>query len=397
MNGRSYNGNPRSPDSLHYVDPSGFLNAYQQIFMEYIYVTAKFILGGEVIQFYDSDRRFPAWGFGGKVPNGSVSHCFNLNGSPSEFEVEGVDGIMAAYLSALHNIDLSGPTLFGQDGVLSDLQETINSLVRVSDLPLSILIVGVGNADFKAVEILDASHRLESKSGRIETRYIVQFVLMREVHGKSKKFLAVSQRWPCFYMVLLVVRKPALIYGKIPYYSMPPTRNAEEPSEVKVVTKLGKEFNVDEVYGAESSCIGSLKSVNDFNPVEVPSSCPLNFDMTILEDNEPPQGPIEGMDDQTMESGEEKVIVKEKSAKSKQNEKLYAEEGMLNSKLKKAEKKRRKKESKSSAMEHDGNEDYDFKVDYVKDSAMEIGNEDIADESSKNRFALPEGVELDNE
>lgn len=42
---------------------------------------------GEVIQFYDSDRRFPAWGFGGKIPNGSVSHCFNLNGSPSEFEV----------------------------------------------------------------------------------------------------------------------------------------------------------------------------------------------------------------------------------------------------------------------------------------------------------------------
>ncbi|KAL8489842.1 hypothetical protein ACS0TY_025646 [Phlomoides rotata] len=185
--------------------------------------------------------------------------------------------------------------------------------------------------------------------------------------------------------------------GKIPYYTMPPTRNAEEPSEAKVVTELGKEFNADEVYGAESSFIGSLKSVNDFNPVEVPSSCPLNFDMTILEDNEPPQGPIEGMDDQPMESGEEKAIVKEKSAKSKQNEKLYAEEGMLNSKLKKAEKKRRKKESKSSATEHDGNEDYDFKVDYVKDSAMEIGDEDIADESSKNRFALPEGVEPDNE
>ncbi|KAL8489846.1 hypothetical protein ACS0TY_025650 [Phlomoides rotata] len=163
VNFTGYNGNPRSPDSLHYVDPSGFLNAYQQ--------------------FYDSDRRFPAWGFGGKVPNGSVSHCFNLNGSPSDFEVEGVEGFMAAYLSALHNIDLSGPTLFGQvinkaadiaDGVLSDLQETINSLVRVSDLLLSILIVGVRYADFKAVEILDASHRLESKSGRIETRYIVQ-------------------------------------------------------------------------------------------------------------------------------------------------------------------------------------------------------------------------------
>lgn len=116
-----------------------------------------------------------------------------------------------------------------------------------------------------------------------------------------------------------------------------------------------------------------------------------------MQDNE---GPIEGKcdDDQPMESGEEKAIVKEKSASSRQNEKLYVEEGMLNSKLKKAEKKRRKKESKTSAMEHDGDEDYDFKVDYNRDSAMEIGDEDIAVESSKNRFELPSGVEeLDNE
>ncbi|KAL2236365.1 UNVERIFIED_CONTAM: Guanine nucleotide-binding protein-like NSN1 [Sesamum indicum] len=64
---------------------------------------------------------------------------------------------------------------------------------------------------------------------------------------------------------------------------MPPNRNAEEPSEAKIVTELGKEFNVDEVYGGESSFIGSLKSVNDFNPVEVPSNCPSNFDMMALE------------------------------------------------------------------------------------------------------------------
>ncbi|KAK9292209.1 hypothetical protein L1049_020171 [Liquidambar formosana] len=70
------NGNPRNLDSLHYIDPSGRLNAYQQAIMEV----------GEVIQFYDSDRRFPAWGFGGKTYNGAVSHCFNLNGSASGFE-----------------------------------------------------------------------------------------------------------------------------------------------------------------------------------------------------------------------------------------------------------------------------------------------------------------------
>ncbi|XP_057503332.1 protein BONZAI 3-like [Actinidia eriantha] len=196
------NGNPRSRDSLHYIDPTGRLNAYQQAIMEV----------GEVIQFYDSDRRFPAWGFGGRTYDGSVSHCFNLNGSASGFEVEGIEGIMAAYASALHNVALAGPTLFGQvintaaeiagralscnnskyfvlliitDGVLTDLQETKDALVRASDLPLSVLIVGVGGADFQQMEILDADNgqRLESSTGRIATRDIVQFVPMREVHG----------------------------------------------------------------------------------------------------------------------------------------------------------------------------------------------------------------------
>ncbi|KAG6397365.1 hypothetical protein SASPL_143532 [Salvia splendens] len=196
------NGRPTTLGSLHYIDPSGRLNSYQQAIMEI----------GEVIQFYDSDRRFPAWGFGGITPNGSVSHCFNLNGSPTDFEVEGVEGIMAAYSAALHNVTLSGPTLFGRvidkaadiaghslscnqakyyvlliitDGVVSDLKETINSVVKASDLPLSILIVGVGDADFKDMEILDADNgrRLESTSGRVATRDIVQFVPMREVHA----------------------------------------------------------------------------------------------------------------------------------------------------------------------------------------------------------------------
>nr|CAN74634.1 hypothetical protein VITISV_032757 [Vitis vinifera] len=196
------NGNPRTPDSLHYIDPSGQFNAYQQAIMEV----------GEVIQFYDSDKRFPAWGFGGRTIDGTISHCFNLNGSASGVEVEGVQGIMAAYASALNHVALAGPTLFGQvinnaaeiagqslsyssckyfvlliitDGVLTDLQETKDALVRASDLPLSILIVGVGGADFKQMEILDADdgRRLESSTGRVATRDIVQFVPMREVRG----------------------------------------------------------------------------------------------------------------------------------------------------------------------------------------------------------------------
>lgn len=64
---------------------------------------------------------------------------------------------------------------------------------------------------------------------------------------------------------------------------MPPTRNQGEPDEAKIVSALGKEFNIDEVYSGETSFIGSLKSANDFHPVEVPPNQPINFDENMLE------------------------------------------------------------------------------------------------------------------
>ncbi|CAN4088675.1 unnamed protein product [Withania somnifera] len=196
------NGNARLPDSLHYIDPSGRANAYQRAILDV----------GEVLQFYDSDKRFPAWGFGARPIDGPVSHCFNLNGSSTYCEVEGIQGIMMAYTSALHNVSLAGPTLFGPvitsaahiasqsltnnerkyfvlliitDGVITDLQETKDALVQAADLPLSILIVGVGGADFTEMEMLDADkgERLESTTGRVAVRDIVQFVPLRDVQN----------------------------------------------------------------------------------------------------------------------------------------------------------------------------------------------------------------------
>lgn len=73
------------------------------------------------------------------------------------------------------------------------------------------------------------------------------------------------------------------VIGKIPYYTMPPVRSQVEPSEARIVSELGKEFNVNEVYNGESSFIGSLKSVDDLNPVEVPPNGPLNFDESMQE------------------------------------------------------------------------------------------------------------------
>ncbi|XP_048607590.1 protein BONZAI 1-like isoform X2 [Brassica napus] len=220
------NGNPRLPDSLHYIDPSGHLNAYQRAIVDV----------GEVLQFYDSDKRFPAWGFGARPIDSPVSHCFNLNGSSSYSEVDGIQGIMTSYTSALFNVSLAGPTLFGPvinsaamiasqslaqgsrryyvlliitDGVITDLQETKDALVSASDLPLSMLIVGVGGADFKEMEILDADRgeRLESSSGRVASRDIVQFVALRDVqHGQVSVVQALLAELPSQFLTYMRIR-----------------------------------------------------------------------------------------------------------------------------------------------------------------------------------------------
>lgn len=64
-----------------------------------------------MLEHYDTDRRFPAFGFGAELHSGGVSHCFPLNGQANP-EVAGVAGILQAYRQTLSTVRLSGPTLF---------------------------------------------------------------------------------------------------------------------------------------------------------------------------------------------------------------------------------------------------------------------------------------------
>ena len=62
------------------------------------------------------------------------------------------------------------------DGVINDMEGTKEALCRASVLPLSFVIVGVGNADFSAMRELDGD-RAKLFSGRATAaRDIVQFV-----------------------------------------------------------------------------------------------------------------------------------------------------------------------------------------------------------------------------
>ncbi|KAK1353229.1 guanine nucleotide-binding protein-like NSN1 [Heracleum sosnowskyi] len=183
--------------------------------------------------------------------------------------------------------------------------------------------------------------------------------------------------------------------GKIPYYTMPPTRDAGVPSEAKIITELGKEFNIDEVYGTESF-IGSLKSADDFQPTEMLASGTVTFDEKMAEDAMQSNNVVDQNnvnDDECMAEEDGADVKVAKTASGRQNEKLYATTDVLNTKIRKAEKKRRKKAKKLSAME--AKMESDDIEDFVEDAAMnDVDEEDQSvGNSSKNRFEL--ALELD--
>uniref|UniRef100_A0A3Q2Y3J6 Copine Vb n=1 Tax=Hippocampus comes TaxID=109280 RepID=A0A3Q2Y3J6_HIPCM len=201
------NGNPSQSTSLHYMNPYQ-LNAYA--------MALKAV--GEIIQDYDSDKMFPALGFGAKLPpDGRVSHEFPLNGNMENPYCNGIEGILEAYHQSLKTVQLYGPTNFAPvvnhvaknvtrtkayaasvqdgsqyfvlliitDGVISDMAQTKEAIVNGAKLPMSIIIVGVGQAEFDAMVELDGDDIRVSSRGKLAERDIVQFVPFRDYMDRT--------------------------------------------------------------------------------------------------------------------------------------------------------------------------------------------------------------------
>ncbi|KAM7404635.1 hypothetical protein PAMP_011967 [Pampus punctatissimus] len=252
------NGNPSQSTSLHYMNPYQ-MNAYA--------MALKAV--GEIIQDYDSDKMFPALGFGAKLPpDGRVSHEFPLNGNIENPYCNGMEGILDAYHQSLKTVQLYGPTNFAPvvnhvaryaaavqdgsqyfvlliitDGVISDMAQTKEAIVnilsaalrcsarifcfqlrpltsqfapgyssicppskglndllylafrlcpgemnqkeRAAKLPMSIIIVGVGQAEFDAMVELDGDDIRISSRGKLAERDIVQFVPFRDYMDRT--------------------------------------------------------------------------------------------------------------------------------------------------------------------------------------------------------------------
>ncbi|XP_033110613.1 copine-8-like [Anneissia japonica] len=203
------NGNPTSSNSLHFLDPyrpNHYAQAIQSV--------------GEIVQDYDTDKLFPVLGFGAKIPpNGQVSHEFPVNFNSQNPFCAGIQGIMNAYQNCIRQVQLYGPTNFSPvinhvakfaaayhdgsnyfilliitDGVISDMDLTKDAIIRASGLPMSIIIIGVGPAEFDAMEELDADKGPLQNHGKVAQRDIVQFVPFREyIGGVASGNLLLSQ------------------------------------------------------------------------------------------------------------------------------------------------------------------------------------------------------------
>ena len=166
---------------------------------------------GEIIKQYGSSGMFPAFGFGAKI-NQIVSHHFPLNGNENHPYCSSLEELLNFYRDNVRKVTLWGPTNFSPvinstasianqyqdggrhyfilliitDGIITDQLQTKRAIINhASESPLSIVIVGVGEADFSAMDELDADEVPLTADGKILQRDIVQFVPMNRFLSKG--------------------------------------------------------------------------------------------------------------------------------------------------------------------------------------------------------------------
>ena len=195
------NGHYKDPPSLHYL--GGGLNNYESAIRSC----------GDIVSAYDKEQSFPVFGFGFNFIDPYLN---NFDGKYTDFNypincdienpaIKYIDGVLMEYRNFITKIHLSGPTYFSPmindlifevekeidegklfnyhiimiltDGMIDDMNETKDSLVAASFLPISVIIIGIGNGDFTKMDVLDADViPLYDSTGRKADRDLVQFV-----------------------------------------------------------------------------------------------------------------------------------------------------------------------------------------------------------------------------
>jgi len=205
------NGEYTNSNSLHYLEKG--MNDYEKAIRSC----------GDILAYYDNDQLFPVFGFGFKFKNDSGINfgVYNYDNYPINCNINDpnihlIDNVLQEYRKFITKITLWGPTNFapmindlnrevkknlreGQqmsynilmiltDGQINDMNQTIDALVEASFLPISVIIVGIGNGNFGNMDILDADDNpLYDSRRRKADRDLVQFVPFNDFKNDPPK------------------------------------------------------------------------------------------------------------------------------------------------------------------------------------------------------------------
>ena len=181
---------------------------------------------GDILAYYDDDQLFPCFGFGFTFKNSDLNNNlgrgkynkFNypINRNEQDPNIHLIDNVLVEYRKFITEIKLSGPTNFAPmirdlnnevkknlsdglvmgynilliltDGQIDDLNDTIDEMVEASFLPISVIIVGIGNGDFTSMDILDADENpLYDRRRRKADRDLVHFVPFNQFKNDPAK------------------------------------------------------------------------------------------------------------------------------------------------------------------------------------------------------------------
>ena len=205
------NGEYTNSNSLHYLEKG--MNDYEKAIRSC----------GDILAYYDNDQLFPVFGFGFKFKNDSGINfgVYNYDNYPINCKINDpnihlIDNVLKEYRNFITKVTLWGPTNFapmindlnrevkknlreGQqmsynilmiltDGQINDMNQTIDALVEASFLPISVIIVGIGNGNFGNMDILDADDNpLIDSRRRKADRDLVQFVPFNDFKNDPPK------------------------------------------------------------------------------------------------------------------------------------------------------------------------------------------------------------------
>lgn len=152
--------------SLHHIQ-FGSPNPYQHV----IHIL------GETMERFDEDKWIPAYGFGDLVTKDKYVFSLKYDEKGNDISCCGFSEVIQRYIEITPTKQLSGPTSFAPiidkavnivaekmqyhiliiiaDGMINKTHETTESIIRASNFPLSIIVIGVGDGPWDEMEEYD--------------------------------------------------------------------------------------------------------------------------------------------------------------------------------------------------------------------------------------------------